>query len=103
MPFIAQKTDQLANDTAIVNADEMQMPKSEELSADKVPGQSETRIDKSIQPLTVLEEKDKKTKEDNIMPAPTPAAPIIADQESKKELEKVSPSSAAAEKADMQR
>ncbi|MGL6268191.1 MAG: carboxypeptidase-like regulatory domain-containing protein, partial [Chitinophagaceae bacterium] len=77
----------------------MQMPRLEEQSADKVPRQSGTRIDKSIQPLTVLEENDKKTKEDKVMPANTPAAPIIADPESKKEMEKVSPSSAAADKA----
>jgi TonB family protein len=84
-----------------VKADEMQLPKSEELSADKVSSQSETQIDKSIEPLIVLEEKDKKAKVDKLMPALSPAAPMMADQESKKEMEKISPSSAAADKADL--
>jgi len=101
VPFIVQKTDQLAPDTAIVNADEMQMPKSEELSADKVPGQSERQAEKVIEPLATLDEKDKRINKDKVLPSPAPAAPMLAEKESKKELEKVSPSSAAAEKADM--
>ena len=84
-----------------MKADEIQMPKSEELSADKISSQSETKIEKSSEPLTLLDKKDKKEKEDKLMPALTPAAPMISEQESKKEIEKVSASSAAADKADM--
>ncbi len=101
VPVIAQKTEPSEMDTAIVKANEIQMPKSEELSADKISSQSETKIEKFSEPLTLLNKKDKKEKEDKLMPALTPAAPMISEQESKKEIEKVSASSAAADKAEM--
>jgi TonB family protein len=99
VPVVAQKTTPLNKDTISGNTNERQTPKSEEMNSDKASGQSETKPEEAIEPLVSLDEKDKKIKENEEMPAPAPASTVKANQESKKEMEPVSPSVAAREKA----
>jgi TonB family protein len=98
VPVVAQKTTPASNDTSSGNFNEMQLPKSEESGSDKTSSQLEKKSEKEVEPSATL---DKKINEDKLMPAAPPSAPIIADQESKreKEIEKISPSVAAGDKA----
>ena len=98
VPVVAQKTSPASNDTSSGNFNEMQLPKSEESASDKTSSQLEKRSEKEVEPSATL---DKKINEDKLMPAAPPSASITADQESKreKEIEKISPSVAAGDKA----
>jgi TonB family protein len=99
VPVVAQKTSTGNKDTGKGNMNEMQLPKSEEQDTEEPIAQTETKIDKPIETKSSSDKKDKKTQEEKLMPAPSPAAPMIANQESKKEMDRISPSVAAGEKA----
>lgn len=101
MPVVAQKTSTENKDTGNGNMNEMQLPESEEPISEKISGQSEKKAEKAIEPMASLDKKDEQKNEDKLTPAAPPSAPIIADQESKKEkeMERISPSVAAGDKA----
>jgi TonB family protein len=99
VPVIVQKTTPVNKDTSGGYLNDMQLPKSEEFKTDEAPSPSEKKFEKPIEPLSLLDKKDKKSDEDKFISAPANAAPITAEKESKKEIENISRSEAAGDKA----